>query len=193
MFTAERFSSQTSVPTDLFIASLTGSAPRSVHLPFEVVHSAYWSRDGKELVLSSNDSVWRMQVQGGALSKVMDTPPRVTLSGCDGDFLYLTHQGPGFQLSRMPLAGGAEERFTDVVLQFDASRRGVYYMRQDAKPPTKAGLNLYRFDLGTRAAVLIANVGFGLASLQVSADERYIYAMRKEPQRQRIMVVEGLR
>jgi Tol biopolymer transport system component len=193
VFTAERLRSQTSVPTHLFIASLTGDEPRNVHLAFEVVHSAYWSHDGKELVLSSTDSVWRMQVQNGALSKVIGTPPRVTLSGCDGNFLYLTHEGPGRELSRLPLAGGSEERLTDVVLQFDAGRRGIYYMRQDAKPPTKEGLNLYRFDLATRASLLIANVGFGLASLQASADERYIYAMRKEPQRQQVMVVNGLR
>jgi hypothetical protein len=71
--------------------------------------------------------------------------------------------------------------------------RTLAFAWKRAKPPTKEGLNLYRFDPATRAAVLIANVGFGLASLQVSADERYIYAMRKEPLRQQVMVVEWLR
>jgi len=75
---------------------------------------------------------------------------------------------------------GPEQPLPEGVITFAPGRKELYYMRQDANPPTIEGLGLYSFNFETRASRLIARPGFGLTQ-------------KNDPQRQRIMVIEGLR
>jgi len=192
-FTAEPWVSQVS-PSYLLIASINGGSSRRLLPQFDYVYGAAWSRDGNALyfVAQTKDGspIWKLDLSSNKLTQITELPGQ-QVEGVDEKYLYVWRIP--FSLLRIPLTGGPEEPVVGDALSFVIGQNELYFVRQDAKPPTLQGLNLYRLNLATRATQFVANVGFGAASLQLSPDGRFIYAERHDPPSSRIMLVQGLR
>jgi sugar lactone lactonase YvrE len=106
--------------------------------------------------------------------------------------LYL-RQSPPSNLLRLPLGGGDAETLVSGALRFAVGDDTVYFLRQDLRPPASRGLNLYRIDGAARTPRLVANVGFGPSSMQLSRGGKTIYMERNEPTEEHIMVVRDWR
>ena len=181
-------------PTHLFVVSATTGSPRRLVPEFDDVCCVYWSRDGGTLYFATDTRerwpLWKLNLASGQLAQVavLSDPPVALV---DESTIYRRLHRVPFSLLRAPLSGGSWERVLDQVFWFAIGKDEIYFIRQDAKPPTREGLNLYKLDLATRMSQLITHVGFGMGALQLSPDGRYLYGERDEPPRRDIMLVEN--
>ena len=180
-------------PSYLFVSPVLGPTKRLLPKG-EQVHSVNWTPDGKALYFTEqmkNESTFsKLNLGDGTVTRggsLDGNDPQIA-----GGFLY-SLKVPGFNLLRTPSAGGAEERLADGVLKFTVGRGEAYLVRQDAKPPSLQGLNLYRIDLATKAITRIANIGFSFDAIQLSPDGRFVYGEKHEPPNRHVMLVQGLR
>jgi Tol biopolymer transport system component len=191
-FTGEPYVAQIS-PSYLFVSPVRGP-PKRLLPKGDQVHGVNWTPDGKALHFTEqmkNESTFSKLnlvdgtvTRGGALD---GNAAQIT-----GGFLY-SLTVPGFTLLRTPLAGGAEERLADGVLKFTVGRGEAYLVRQDAKPPSLQGLNLYRVDLAAKATARISNIGFSFDAVQLSPDGRFVYGEKHELPSRHVMLIQGLR
>ncbi len=191
-FIGEPYVAQIS-PSHLYLSPIHGP-PKRLLPKGNQMHWVNWTADGKALYFTEqmkNQSTFSMLnlvdgtvTRGGALDGNAEQ--------IAGGFLYSLTM-PGFNLLRTPLAGGAEERLAEGVLKFTVGRGEVYLVRQDAKPPSLQGLNLYRVNLATKAAARISNIGFSVDAIQLSPDGRFVYGEKHEPPSRHVMLVQGLR
>jgi Tol biopolymer transport system component len=192
-FTAEPGHSQVE-PSHLFIASTNNWSPRRLLRQFDEVYRVSWSRDGQALYFAARTKdewpVWKLSLADNKLTQITRGSGDQA-EQADDSFIYLKRRP--FILLRVPLAGGREEPVVSGALEFTVGRNELYFVRQDAKPPTREGLNLYQLNLAKLTSQLVANIGFGLQSLQLSPDARFIYAERHDPRRRDIMLVQGWR
>lgn len=200
-FTAEPARGQVE-PSHLFIASASGGTPRRAGDQFDDVGLIGWSEDGQSLYFSAGIQqslsagiiqgewpVWKLNIaanQSIQVAKLAANPVDLV-----NGYIYQRLNRVPFSLLRTLLVGGPEEHILDEAFSFAIGKNYVFFLRQDAKPPTPGGLNLYKFDLATRTSEFIANVGFASLALQLSADARSLYAERHEPPRRDIMLVQN--
>jgi Tol biopolymer transport system component len=179
----------------LFVASVNGGSSRRVAEQFDDVYRVDWSRDGKALYLTTGSNgpwtIWKLNLTDNQLTKISQVAA-LPVELFDDNLIYQRLNLVPFSLLRTPLTGGSEEHLFDNALFFAIGTSDVYVIRQDSKPPTREGLNLYRFSLSTRTLQFITNAGFGTPALQLSPDARTLYAERHEPPHRRVMIVENL-
>ena len=180
-------------PSRLFIASGLDASPQQVPKQFENIYATAWSHDGKALFVAAasdgRDMILKLDPRDDSLVHIADVPTMSLEVSADDGFLYLT-QRP-FSLVRIPVTGGAVERVADGVLQSAVGKDGVYILRQDSKPPSAEGLNLYRVSAVAGAPSFVGHVGFLPSSMQLSSNAELVYLRRDGPLQQRIMVVSG--
>jgi Tol biopolymer transport system component len=178
-------------PSHLFAAPAANGSPRRLLKQFEYIGLINWSRDGKALFLGAEtgqeSSIWKLNLVDSQLTRILPLSGQFA-EQTSGNFIYL--ERPPLSLLRIPIDGGPEEPLANRVLNFTVGGDALYYVRQDANPPTSAGLNLYRFDLMSHESRLIAR-GISVGQLQLSPDERFIYSERPEPQHRDIMIVQN--
>ena len=199
-FTAEPVVAQVE-PLHLFIASASAGTPRRAGDQFDDVQLIGWSEDGQSLYFSAGIQqslsagiirgewpIWKLNIvtnQSIQVAKLAANPVDLV-----NGYIYQRLNLVPFSLLRTLLVGGPEEHIFDQAYNFVIGKNNIFFLRQDAKPPTSGGLNLYRFDLATRTPEFITNAGFA-AQLQLSADARSLYAERHEPPRRDIMLVQS--
>jgi Tol biopolymer transport system component len=199
-FTAEPVVAQVE-PLHLFIASASAGMPRRAGDQFDDVQLIGWSEDGQSLYFSAGIQqslsagiargewpVWKLNIvtnQSIQVAKLAANPV-----GLVNGYIYQRLNLVPFSLLRSLLVGGPEEHIFDQAFNLAIGKNYIFFLRQDAKPPTPDGLNLYRLDLATRTPEFITNAGFA-AQLQLSADARSLYAERHEPPRRDIMLVQN--
>lgn len=112
-----------------------------------------WSPDGAWIYYWSGFELWRTRPDGREATKVGEYPSHYIRSAAvAGDSLFYVGLENSFTICRVPLEGGASERFADGVASmfFAVSRKFVYYRRQpgltlvahpvDGGPPKEIGL-----------------------------------------------------
>ncbi len=201
-FTAEPVLTQVA-PSHLFVASAAAGTPRRVGDQFDDASLIGWSEDGQSLYYSAGVHqsfsagiirgewpVWRLNIVTNQATQVakLSAHPMDLVSG----YIYQRLDLVPFSLLRTPLGGGPVEHILDQALNFAIGTDYIFFIRQDAEPPTQGGLNLYRFDLATQTTEFITNVGFA-AALQLSEDAKSLYVERNEPPRRDIMLVQNER
>lgn len=99
-----------------------------------------WSRDGKSIWFSSNQSggyeTWRMPAGGGPPQQITHQESHIARESPDGNWLYFVGLRSG--LWRVPKQGGQAELFLDRVTYelyraWAIGRRGLYYTYKDAR------------------------------------------------------------
>lgn len=194
-FAAEQVVRQLS-PSQLFVCSAVNWAPRRLMKQFEDTNLIGWSQDGSALFLvagSVQDSgIWQLRLADNQLTRISSASGRFN-EQTDGKFIYSERLGRPFPLVRIPVAGGPDELLVNGALQqFIVTDRDLYYVRQDASPPTTEGLNLYRFNLATRSSRLVGNsLGFWRGQLQLSPGQRFIYGEKHDQPHRGIVTVQN--
>ncbi|MGA2737727.1 MAG: hypothetical protein ABSG65_09775 [Bryobacteraceae bacterium] len=181
-------------PPRLFVTSSVEGSWHRLLEQFDCVSRAAWSRDSKALFVAANsggmDSIWRFGLGDNSPTLIVRASALGLETSAGGRYLYL-RQSP-FNLVRFPIGGGTEDLVASGVLQFATGEEEVYFVRQDLKPPSAEGLNLYRLDPAVRVPRLVANLGFLPSSMQLSRDGQLLYMERREQPQKRIMVLQDL-
>jgi len=178
-------------PSHLFVASAVDGSPRRLLDQFESVYEADWSHDGKTLFAVARakgaDGIWKVELANGRAVRIDDRPARQMQVSHDDRFLYRVSDS----LVRGSVGGGAQELVASGVLQYAIGKNEIYFERQDSKPPSAAGLNLYRMDLADGPPQFVANIGFVPSTMQLSMDGQHIYMERNGPLRMHIVAIQG--
>lgn len=165
---------------NLFVASLSSKIPRRLLPQYDWVNMESWSGEGKIAVRTTpnikdpdkqEDSIQlEVDAASGASRTGRSVSPPTRAQELLGGFL------------------GVEPKFLNAV----AGENEVYYIRQDATPPAKQGLNLYRLDPAKRTSSMIVNVGFA-PQMQLSPDGRFLYLERHELAQQQAVTIQGVK
>ncbi|HXP84543.1 MAG TPA: hypothetical protein VN841_07480 [Bryobacteraceae bacterium] len=164
----------------LFVASLSTKAPRRLLPQYDLVELEFWSTNAQIAVHMPPDQ-----------PLIPDPPPGLELqvdaaSGASTIGVPVSPLPPREQLAAEMRR--AEPEALDAVV----GKNEVYFIRQDANPPTEQGLNLYRFDPANRMSRIIVSVGFA-GPMQLSTDGRFLYLERHEPAKQQAVTIQGLK
>ena len=188
----------------LYVVSITGGAPRRLLPGIDNVRFSNWSRDGKWLYVSRNNhdsqssakaQIWRANASRGLLDQVTKNGGFAGEESSNGDSLYYT-TSPDPKLHRVPVSGGTESELPLTSLgssfggAFAVGRGSIFfvqYVRSDGKP------RVLRYDLVSRAVEAVITTEFEPLTLQLSADERNLFATSNPPAKKSHVIIEGLR
>jgi hypothetical protein len=163
-----------------------------------------WSRNGKWLYVSREDldlqsdsapQLWKVNVSSGELVQVTKNGGIAAEESADEGWLfYTTPRYP--QLHRVPISGGTETQLTKTGLSavfggaFAVAKGSIFFapdVRGDGAAP------ILSFDLASTKVDQVAKTEFVPLTLQLSADERYLFAASDPPAKQVRVVIDGLR
>ena len=183
---------------DIWLANAVGGPMRQMTQAEANDRMPNWSRDGKWIYFSSDRSgvnqIWKMPADGQESDAVQVTTDGgfFATESFDSSILYYTRSDEK-GLWRLPLDGGAEEKFVDALVEFadyGIARDGVYYAAAGAESPAGA-IYFYRFDDETTTVVFRPEKRFGIG-LDVSPDGRYILYTRFDREESDLVLLEGL-
>lgn len=189
---------------DIYIVPADGGAPRQITTEPASDVAPSWSRDGKFVYFASDRSgqwqVWKQPVAAGPAQQVTTNGGFAAFESFDGRYVYYSKNSSEGGLWRMPVAGGQE---TAVIPDLAAglwgnwalSRRGVYYLKYRAEPPTLASILF--LDFATNATSEIGSTsGSPMAwdsGLALSPDERTLLYAQIDGRGSNIYVADHFR
>jgi len=181
-------------PSHLIIGPANGGSPKSVLDQFDSVYQVAWLADSGALFVVAESkgttSIWRLKLADGSLTRVLEGGALQLEVSSDNRFLYV-RRFPN-SLVRVPIGGGVVDPVASGVLQFALSRDSVYVERQDSKPPAAEGLNLYRIGSDAPMSHFVTSVKFLPSSVTLPRNGGLLYMERREPVKERVMVLPQL-
>lgn len=181
-------------PSRLFTASVSGGLPQQLLTQFDNVDQAAWSKDGRILFVAAqskgSESIFKLGLNDSTIVRVAPGSALQLEVSPDDRYLYL-RQAPA-TLVRVSVDGGQTEFVAGGVLRFAVAENGIYIERQDSKPPSAEGLNLYRIDATSHVPVFIANLGFLPPSMSLERDGQ-LYMERQEPLEEHVGLIQRWR
>ncbi len=188
----------------LYVVAVDGGIPRRLLPKLDDVSFRNWSRDGKWLYVSREDvslqsdtkpQLWRVNVASGELAQITKNGGIAAEESADeGSLFYTTPYYP--KLYRVPISGGMETQLMKTGLNavfggaFAVARGSIFFVpdvRGEAKAPVMS------FDLISGEVDQIAATDFSPLTLQLSPDERYLFATSDPPAKQVRVIIDGLR
>jgi dipeptidyl aminopeptidase/acylaminoacyl peptidase len=185
----------------LYVVAAGGGRPRRLLPGSDNVSFQSWSRDGKwlyvehesiDLLSKDKPQLWKTNVASGSEVQITTTGGSLGEESTNGDFLYYVHL-PYPKLRRVPVSGGPESQLLDTTIgafgTFAVGKASVYFVPNGRD---YGGKQVSRLDIATGKVSEVAAADFVPFSLQLSSDERYLYATSRPPERKAHVILEGL-
>lgn len=186
--------------SEIWMVSAQGGKPKRVIEPPVDAIVPFWSRDGRWVYfcahLSGSAQIWKVPSGGGK-------PVQVTRHGgfegresFDGKYLYYSKPGEMVELWRTALAGGGEEKITEIgslgpYRYWDVTSKGIYFVRAKPKPM------LHFFDFETRRIADIATPpkppAPGWRGLSAAPDGKSVLYVQYDADRHEIVIADDFR
>jgi eukaryotic-like serine/threonine-protein kinase len=171
---------------DIFVIDAAGGQPRRL-TPYPTdEHVPSWSRDGKWIYCTSNQTgrfeVWRIPFAGGEGVRLTDNGGYVPFESWDGKSLYYAKYGVEGLFVRS-LSGGPEQKLLESVWQssYFPVEDGIYYL---ARAPM-GGPNIFELrllDLASANSRVVSRFAAGSPyALSVSPDRKSFLFSGREP------------
>lgn len=185
----------------LYVVAAGGGRPQRLLPSKDNVSFQSWSRDGKwlyveheniDLLSKDKPQLWKMNVASGLEFQITETGGSLGEESTNGDFLYYV-QLPYPKLWRVSAFGGPESQLLATTIgafgTFAVGKESVYFVPDGRNYGRK---QVSRFEIATGTVFDVAAADFVPFSLQVSADERYLYATSRPPERKAHVILDGL-
>jgi Tol biopolymer transport system component len=186
----------------LYVVPASGGPLRRLGQGALSIAGPSWAPDGKSIFAfqspggfdSSPDQLVRIDLADGKITQITKEGGIWPHPSADGKFLY--YSMPYRKLSRVPVAGGVEERLLtgnnyDLLWTVVGTKYlYVFNMLHDNSNPLAS--QLIRFDPETRETVTLATVPFRPKSAFLSRDRRYLYFEQVDEPKRRVVLVRGL-
>jgi Tol biopolymer transport system component len=188
----------------LYVVAADGGIPRRLLPKLDDVSFSNWSRDGKWLYVSREDldlqsdtkpQLWRVNLASGELFQITKNGGIAAEESADEGWLfYTTPYYP--KLYRVPISGGMETQLTKTGLSavfggaFAVAKGSIFFVpdvRGDGKAP------ILKFNLSSSAEEQVAATDLSPLTLQLSPDERFLFATSDPPAKQVRVIIDGLR
>ncbi len=185
----------------IYIVPSAGGVPRRILPRNEDLMFHEWSRDGKWLYVSRNNpdplkdekpQILRVSVTDGSLMQITRSGGLYGEESVDGQWVY--YSTPYYpKLHRVPSAGGPEELLVSTPLSvyggFVVGRESIYFV-SDGRDYGAKRVDL--FDTASGRVRPLVSTEFVPFSLQLSPDERYLYATSGPAEKRSLVLIEGL-
>ncbi|HVO98451.1 MAG TPA: hypothetical protein VMT15_10315 [Bryobacteraceae bacterium] len=185
----------------IYIVPASGGRPRRLLPQNDDVTFHEWSRDGKWLYVSRENpdplkdekaQIWKVNMADGSLVQVTKQGGYYGEESADGKWVYYSAMVYP-KLHRVPAAGGPEGLLLNTTLspfgRFVVGRESIYFV------PDGRDYGAKRVDLFEIASGKVSPLGsteFVPFSLQLSPDERYLYATSQPAEKRSLVLMEGL-
>jgi Tol biopolymer transport system component len=185
----------------LYMVAAEGGRPRRLLPGSDNISFQSWSRDGKWLYVShesidlrsdAKPQLWKMNLANGSQVQITSTGGWFGEESADGEFLYYV-QSPYPKLRRVGTSGGPESPMLSTTFgglgTFAVGKESVYFVPDGRNYGSK---QVSRFDIATGKVLVVAGTDFVPFYLQLSSDERYLYATSRPSETKAHVILEGL-
>jgi len=183
--------------SEIFVVAAGGGAARQLtHETGEDARPA-WSHDGRSIYFSSDRSgrneIWRMSADGSAPMQITTQGANSVVASRDGQWLYYLDNVSIYRIR--PDGSGDRVKVAENVrfLTFAATASGLWFVANPSSGERGALLRMLRFADNTISDVLRLEFVPASVGLSVSADERYVFLTRPDPNGSDLFLVSDFR